>query len=146
MAALSAERKASVQMGSRSVPEVLSIKIADNVKIYKGALVMLSGGYATPGATATGKQAIGRAEETVDNTIVGHSAGLFRVKVKPGVFKWNNSSAGDLIADTEVGTVCYIVDDNTVAKTNGTSTRSAAGIVIQVDADGVWVLSGPTQL
>jgi hypothetical protein len=32
-----------------------------------------------------------------------------------------------------------VVDDQTVAKTNGSSTRSVAGIVRQVDSDGVWV-------
>jgi hypothetical protein len=33
----------------------------------------------------------------------------------------------------------FIVDDETVAKTNGSSTRSVAGICRGVDAQGVWV-------
>ena len=33
----------------------------------------------------------------------------------------------------------YIVDDETVAKTDGTATRSAAGKVVGLDSDGVWV-------
>jgi hypothetical protein len=32
-----------------------------------------------------------------------------------------------------------VVDDQTVAKTNGSSSRSVAGIIRDVDADGVWV-------
>jgi hypothetical protein len=32
------------------------------------------------------------------------------------------------------------VDDETVAATNGGSTRSAAGTVVGIDDDGVWVL------
>jgi len=48
-----------------------------------------------------------------------------------------------LIAITEIGTDCYIVDDNTVAKTNGTSTRSRAGKVVDVNANGVFVLVFP---
>ena len=32
-----------------------------------------------------------------------------------------------------------MVDDQTVAKTDGTGTRSAAGVVVNVDALGVWV-------
>jgi hypothetical protein len=36
-----------------------------------------------------------------------------------------------------VGKPCYIADDHTVAKT--ASGKSAAGIVRDVDADGVWV-------
>jgi hypothetical protein len=42
-----------------------------------------------------------------------------------------------------VGKPCYMVDDQTVAKTDGTTggaaTRSPAGWVRDVDADGVWV-------
>ena len=56
-----------------------------------------------------------------------------------GVFRYANSAAGDLIATADIGTVCYIVDDQTVAKTSATATRSPAGIVEDVDANGVWV-------
>ena len=50
----------------------------------------------------------------------------------------------DLIAQADAGSDCYIVDDQTVAKTSGTNTRSRAGIVLAVDADGgVWVQVGP---
>jgi hypothetical protein len=38
-----------------------------------------------------------------------------------------------------IGNDCYIVDDQTVAKTNGTATRSIAGKIRAVDAQGVWV-------
>ena len=44
-------------------------------------------------------------------------------------------------AKMEQGTA-YIVDDQTVAKTNGSSTRSAAGTIVDVDAQGVWVRVG----
>ena len=70
------------------------------------------------------------------------SAGDARVRVKRGVFKFANSAAGDLIAQANVGADCYIVDDQTVALTNGTNTRSRAGKIVAVDADGVWVQVG----
>ena len=38
-----------------------------------------------------------------------------------------------------MGSDCYIVDDQTVAKTNGGATRCVAGKVWDVDAEGVWV-------
>jgi len=107
------------------------------VLIYAGALVMLDGGYAAPGATATAKVAAGRADETADN-----SAGLdgaLTVNVSRGVFRFANSAAGDAIAQADVGATCYIVDDQTVAKTDGTGTRSAAGKIRGVDSAGVWV-------
>ena len=59
-----------------------------------------------------------------------------------GVFRFENSSAGDAITRAEIGDDCYIVDDQTVAKTDGTDTRSLADKVDDVDANGVWVKVG----
>lgn len=107
-------------------------------KIYAGTIVVIdSSGYALKGATATGLRAVGRAEEQVDNS--SGSNGDKTVKVKRACFRFANSSSGDLITLADVGTDCYIVDDQTVAKTNGTSTRSVAGKVRDVDSIGVWV-------
>ena len=132
MAALSAARNTPERAG-----EVLGFPVDAGAKIFAGALVVLDGGYAVPGKTDTGLVAIGRCEEAVDNT--GGGAGALSVLVKGGVFKFGNSAAGDLIAQTDVGAVCYIVDDQTVAKTHATNTRSAAGKIVAVEADGVWV-------
>ena len=50
-------------------------------------------------------------------------------------FMWfANSASADLIAQAQVGSVCYIVDDQTVAKTSNSSARSQAGTVFAVDA------------
>jgi hypothetical protein len=77
--------------------------------------------------------------ETVDNTY--GQAGDKTVTVRPGIYAWANSSGGDAITQAQVGSDCYIVDDQTVAKTDGTGTRSKAGTVLAVDSDGVWVLT-----
>lgn len=107
-------------------------------KVLAGTIVVLnSSGNAEAGATATGKVCVGVAEETVDNS--GGSAGAKQVPVRRGVFAFANSTAGDLIANTDYGADCYIVDNQTVAKTNGANTRSKAGVVRGVDSDGVWV-------
>lgn len=109
--------------------------------IYEGALVCLnSSGDLTPGATATGLIAVGRAEETVDNS--DGSAGDLTCRVRTGVFRWANSTSTDEITDAQIGDTCYVVDDQTVAKTSDSSARSPAGIVVDVDAQGVWVRSG----
>jgi hypothetical protein len=135
MAALTAERTNTRKIGTGARPERISFRVAAATKIYKGALVVLTAaGYAAPGSVATTHTAVGRAVETVDNT--GGAAGALRVEVEQGVFTFNNSSAGDLIAVTDVSKTCYIVDDNTVALTNGTSTRSAAGKIIDITSDG----------
>lgn len=115
--------------------------VADSTKIYAGALVMKNAsGYATKGATATGQVAVGRANESVDNS--SGAAGAKFVTVEAGEFKFKNSASADLITIADVGVDCYIVDDETVAKTHATNTRSIAGKVTGVDADGVWVRIG----
>jgi len=113
------------------------------VLIYQGALVAINAsGFATKGAAATTLKQFGRAEETVDNS--GGNAGDKSINVKTGVFLWANSTSGDLITRAEIGSDCYIVDDQTVAKTNGSNTRSRAGKVVFVDAAGVYVAMGPS--
>ena len=108
--------------------------------IYAGSLVCLdANGLAVPGATATTLIAVGRAIRRSANA--GADSAV-RVDVEPGVFQFANSAAGDLIGITEIGKDVYIVDDQTVAKTSGTNTRSIAGKVKDVDANGVWVLVG----
>lgn len=111
--------------------------VAANVKIYKGSLVAYSAaGLLQPGATATTLIAAGRAEETVDNT--GGAASALNCTFRRGVFQFKNL-AGDPVVQADIGKDCFIVDDETVAKTNGTNTRSVAGKVRGVDSAGVWV-------
>lgn len=133
MAALTAARNTKERAG-----EVFDFPVAASTTIHMGSLVALNAGYAAPGATATGRIAVGRAEESV--TAV--AAGSVSVRVKTGIFKFGNSAAGDAIAQADAGADCYIVDDQTVAKTDGTGTRSAAGKIVAIDSDGVWVKVG----
>lgn len=135
MAALTTARNTPERAG-----DVIGYPVKASVKPVQGGIAVLNAGYAAPGTTATGLIAVGRFEESVDNSAGGN--GDTSVRVKRGTFKFGNSAAGDLIAQTDVGADCYIVDDQTVAKTNGTNTRSVAGKIIAVDADGVWVKIG----
>jgi len=107
-------------------------------KIFAGAIVVLdAAGWAKPAVTATGLVPVGRAEKLADNT--GGANGAITVTARRGVFRYANSAAGDQITQAEIGDTCYLVDDQTVAKTDGTATRSAAGKVEHVDTVGVWV-------
>lgn len=133
MAAATAEVDTPYRSG-----DSIDAAVAASVKVWKGSLVALSAtGYATPGATATTLVSAGRAEATVDNS--SGSAGDETVQIRKGIFRFGNSAAADEITIAEIGDDCYIVDDQTVAKTDGTSTRSVAGKVFDVDSDGVWV-------
>lgn len=114
--------------------------VAANVTCYAGAIACLdAAGNATPGAVSATLVADGRFVERVTN---GATAAAVSVIVEPGIFRFDNSASTDLITKAEIGDTCYIVDDQTVAKTNGTNTRSAAGKIVDVDALGVWVKIG----
>lgn len=114
--------------------------VAADTLIHAGALVALDAGAAIPGATDTGLVAVGRADARADNT--GGAAGDVAVKVRRGVFRFANSASADEIALADVGSTAFIVDDQTVAKTDGSSSRSAAGEIVDVDDVGVWVRVG----
>lgn len=118
--------------------EVFSAPVAASKTIYAGALVALdASGNLTPGAVATTLKKAGRAKETVDNT--DGSAGDVVAEYELGCFHYKNSASTDEITRADIGNDCYIVDDETVAKTSGTNTRSIAGQIVDIDAAGVWV-------
>jgi hypothetical protein len=128
--------------GSRNTPhkdaELLPFPVAGGAKIFGGAMVVINAtGFAAPGSTSLTVTYVGRAEDNVDNTAGADGAKTVSVRRKK-VFKWANF-ATDPVAQADVGKQVYIVDDFTVAKTNGTGTRSVAGKLMGVDLDGVWV-------
>jgi hypothetical protein len=107
-----------------------------NQSIWAGSIIMRNAaGDLIKGATAVGCFGAGRAEERIAST----TAGVTAIQYKVSTFRFANSAAGDLITKADIGTLCFIVDDQTVARTNGTNTRSPAGTVEGVDAQGVWV-------
>lgn len=137
MTALTADRDTITrELRDRILP------VKGGVKIYAGAIVAIdSTGYAVKGATSTTLKAVaGRAAEQVDNT--GGADGALFIKVRIGHFRYANSASTDAITLTELDQACYLVDDQTVAKTSGSATRVQAGIVRDVDTSGVWVEFG----
>lgn len=133
MPALAAARNTPERAGN-----VAGVPVKAATTCHQGGIAVLDAGYAAPGRTALNLIAIGRFEETATAVVAGDAT----ARVKRGTFKFANSAAADLIAQADAGADCYIVDDQTVAKTNGTNTRSRAGKIEAVDADGVWVQIG----
>ena len=134
MTALSAPRLATEKAGDTSTAPV-----AADTKIWQGALVVMEGGVAKPGKTALSLVVLGIAGETVDNS--GGAAGAKKVTTRRGVFRFVNLAA-DALTEADIGKDAYLVDDQTVAKTAATNTRSVAGTVIDVDAVGAWIRVG----
>lgn len=111
--------------------------VAASQTLYVGALAMLNatGDLVRAGATAAfimrgvvAKQSLSAAAGTIVETV--HNV-LVRLK---------NSASTDEITRAEIGDNCYVVDDQTVAKTSDTNARPVAGKIVQIDASGeVWV-------
>lgn len=127
----------------RNTPElaeggkILILPVAAGAIIQDGSLVVLdASGNAKAAVKAEGITAAGRAEEFVDNT--GGAAGDKTIKVRRGVFVWDNTTvAANKLKPEHVLKDCYILDDCTV--TALATGSSKAGKVIAVTDDGVAV-------
>lgn len=134
MSTLTQDRKITRRTGRD-----LSLPVEAASTIYQGAIVVVNGsGNAVKGAaTQNGLRAVGVAESPAINAGV---AGAINVPVRRGeAFLLANGTSADLLTRADIGATCYVIDDQTVGKTNGSSSRATAGIVRDVDADGVWV-------
>lgn len=130
MTALSADRNTPARDGSRIVRP-----IGANVVVHAGALLAVdASGNLIPGKTATGLKGVGRAAASYNNT--GGAAGVANITAERGCYRYANDGT---ITGAHIFGTAYIVDDQTVAATDGTSTRSPAGKIIDVDAAGVWI-------
>lgn len=133
MAALTSDKLARRRSG-----DLREFPVKASTTIHAGAQVALDGsGWAVPFSTATGLKSVGVATKRADNS--GGADGDVSVRVERGIWLMANSAAGDEITRADIGSDCYGVDDQTVAKTHATNTRSVAGKVFDVDAQGVWV-------
>lgn len=115
--------------------------VAAGAKIFAGSQVTLTAvGFARNGQQG-GTRVVGMAQESVDNT--GGLDGVKTVSVRRGIFLFLNSAGADLITRAHIGNDCFLVDDETVALTNGGATRVIAGRVADVETIGattaVWV-------
>ena len=107
-----------------------------NTTIFAGALVALNAGLAVPASATAGLVVVGRAEGAASTAGAGDGAAT--ITTARGVFAFENQ-ANDLVARTDIGQSCYVVDDCTVAKTDNNGARPVAGRVFDVDDAGVWV-------
>lgn len=115
--------------------------------VWQGGMVALelSSGFYVPATATLGLMVVGRfnSEHSVTPSLTAGAAnGSATARVEQGIFRYNNSSSTDAITVTELGDICYVVDDNTVARTDAAGTRPAAGRVMGVDSAGVYVQLG----
>jgi hypothetical protein len=91
-----------------------------------------------PASDTLGLRVVGRIPVKVDNTADGEAS-----EVDSGIFRYVNSTTAP-VTRAQVGDVCYVEDDQTVASTS--TNLVAAGLVVDVDSKGVWVDQRPASL
>ncbi|CAD7055422.1 hypothetical protein RHAB21_00714 [Pseudorhizobium halotolerans] len=133
MTQLAADRNTPERSGgTREVPA------AAGALLFAGAMAAVNAaGNAVPVTEALGLKGAGRVENRADNS--DGAAGDVRVKIRAGIFRYANSAGADELTQADIGSDVYGVDDQTVAKTSNTNTRSVVGKVFDVDDQGVWV-------
>tara|TARA_R110000868_G_scaffold268096_4_gene527341 strand:- start:277 stop:690 length:414 start_codon:yes stop_codon:yes gene_type:complete len=133
MAALTKDRNTHHKFKQRKI----YLDVAATTTIYNGSLVAVNAaGYAVPASDASGLIVQGRAEEQVVNS---GSAGDKSIEVSTGVFKLA-TSGGSAAVQADVGDNVFVLDDQTVVKTGGTTNTIVAGVMEELADDGdVWV-------
>jgi hypothetical protein len=141
MTALTKSRLTAMRLGT-----TLMLAVAANVLCFDGALAVVdAAGHVKPGVTGTGLRGIGKFRVTADNS--AGAAGDVSVEVEVGIYQYANSAGADAVTAADIGKPCFVVDDQTVARTSNGGARSIAGRIADVDADGVWVdFTAPTSL
>lgn len=134
MAAATTDRNTRQRQGDRR-----AFPLAAAASIFAGTIVALNAsGKLVRGSAATGLKCVGVAVGRYDNST--GAADAVSGEAQRGIYgPFANSASADQIALADVGADCFIVDDQTVAKTNGSNTRSLAGRVHDVTPEGVWV-------
>ena len=136
MTALSADTKRKRRVTPLDM--VHEFGVSASTQIYAGSALVLNGGYVEPATTATGLISVGVATENVNNT---GSDGDATCKAIQSIWLFANSASADEITADDRGGPCYWVDDDTVALTDDSSSRSLAGTIYDVTSDGdVYVL------
>jgi hypothetical protein len=116
--------------------ELVAVGVASNTVIYAGSMVAVdAAGYAVPASDTAGLKVLGRAQSTIDNSGTA-GAGALTLVVRRGVFSWVN---GDTFTVADIGTLAFVEDYATVQKAASATHDIIAGLILDVDDDGVWV-------
>jgi hypothetical protein len=141
--------KKTVQGSGRGL---LNLGVAAAAVVYQGGLAMLSSGYALAARIGQGafdsarvqdaglSRVVGVAQRSVTGTAANGGAVL---DAQAGDWLFKNSANFDALTVADIGRYCFVVDDETVARTSASRTRPRAGVVKAVDSTGVMVSVSP---
>jgi len=115
---------------------ILVAPVAAATALFAGGLGARDAlGNSVPASDTAGLVVLGRIQTDVDNS--AGAAGDLSANFEAGVFRYANS-AGTPLTNADVGHAGFVEDDETVSGNPGNN-GIVAGLVVEVDADGVWI-------
>lgn len=143
MAAITGAGKNVLRAGQYPVAEFMSLDVAASTTLLPGALIDKDQSGNAKNATAdTTHRVLGvfLGPSKIDNS--AGAAGDLKVKIHRGVFGFANSSSTGAITKADLGQKAYVVDNQTVSRTDGGVARPVAGIVVGLEGSTVLVEVG----
>lgn len=133
--ALTADIK-TIRFGSPgNSTQPMNLPLTAAATVYRGSVAVTRSGYlvapSTPQSTdivwgIVNKAGAGTAD-TGPGIVGGTTNGNVTVEVSTGSFFLQNGTGADALAQSNVGATVYLINENTVGATNGSSTRPIAG-------------------
>jgi len=119
-------------------PGLRSHPIAANIVLLRGAMCFVNGsGYADM-STGNGLKCLGVSPADQDNA--GGANGAFRAVFEcDRDFDFAIGTSADALTDADVGATVYAIDNATVGKTNGSSSRAVAGTLTEISNGRAFV-------
>lgn len=133
-----------LRVGVEGLHEPVAAPLGSAVTVYSGSIALNRVGYlanaATPQATDTclgliGNPAGGTYVKTGPGIVGNGSQGAngVWVEILTGSFILASGTGADALAQTDAGATVYVVDEQTVGKTSGGSSRPVAGVMLPID-------------
>lgn len=117
---------------------LICVAVAANAIVRAGYIAVVNkAGYAIEGAKAKELTYLGVFDETIDNT--GGIDGAVTVMVRTHHAFLLDNDVSDPVTQASIGKKCYISTSTSVSATSATDTKSEAGIVLEINENGVWV-------
>lgn len=114
--------------------------IAATTTVWNGSLVANNAaGALIPASDTAGITVVGVAQRKMANATGAAAKVIPAGKVAAGVYKFF-TTGGNALTIVDVGKNAFVLDDQTVVRTAGTTNAIVAGVVDSIDPDGgVWV-------
>lgn len=142
-----------VLTASRLTPELANTKalpfgVTAAVQCFAGGLAIVAAGFLRPGRVGQGVDNAAKAVDAAtyrcvgifeQDVLGGVANGDVEAVVRPGAFPFAMGGGGDALTNSDAGKACYIIDDNTVGKTNPNATRCVAGTLLYVRDGSAFV-------